>query len=147
MHWDGLLTRGRDNYSLNCRLIKCRRQAETVRLLPDAAAMLNNCSARSVYLVLMLLAMSALAAVAATLLMHTFAASLAKGLMLGWVLAFSAGLPVALLLLPVMGALGPPARHTTVIPRAGDNIPSTGQSGSTRSGSTQSRPTRSWPAR
>lgn len=76
----------------------------------------------------MLLAMSALAVPAWKLLLHTFAASLGKGLMLGWTLAFSIGLPLALLLLPVADAIARRRRHGAVIPVAGDKIPYLGQS-------------------
>lgn len=85
--------------------------------------MLSSHKSRTVYFLAMVAAMVGLALPAAALFRQGLAAGPGEALLLAWVLAFTLALPLALLLLPALGAIASRLGRRPVIPPAGEQIP------------------------
>lgn len=92
-----------------------------------AMSMLSPRQLRFAFLPLMLLALSVLMGLAVVAFREALAAGAAEVWMMAWLLAFVVGLPLLLVLLPVVEALRARGSRSAIVPLAGGKIPGAGQ--------------------
>lgn len=89
--------------------------------------MLSSPRARAAYVLSLLIAFLAVLGLAAVVLRQAAMAGTAEGWMMAGILAVVVGLPLAMVLLPVISWLGARAKAWAIIPHAGENVPGAGQ--------------------